>query len=186
MKTKLIYLLIVLVVLEIITGIIYLKKKPQEGLETAKVTQKVPGPKLSLSPESGNFKVNQPIEVKVLIDTKGKSLTGADSVINYNPEEIEIVGEPTTGKIFPYYLYAKVKKEKKIVDISATITDPSQPAFTGIGEFASFTVKPLKTGKINLTFEFIPGKTNESNLSEKGTSLDVLTEVTNATFNVTP
>jgi len=185
MIKKLTYLLIFLIIAEVIVGIYYLKREPKEQLTGGVPTQKVPGPKFFFSPNTGNFKVNQTVEVKVYLDTKGKTLTGADSVIKYNPEVLEIVSDPIPGKIFPVYPVLKVKEDKGKIDITGTMTDPNQSPFTGTGEFATIVIRPLKEGKTNLIFDYTPGETNDSNLAEKETGNDVLTEVVNAEFNIT-
>lgn len=178
MTKKLIYLLVILIVLEIILGTIYLKKKPSLKTSTAPA-EKTSGAKLYFSPLSQKLKVNETAQIKILINTNGRMLTGADSVIKYDPETIEIIGDPLPGKIFPAYPINKVKIEKGIIKITGTITSPDQPIFSGIGEFAVLTIKALKAKETSLTFEFSPEKSNESNLAEKETSKDILSEVSN-------
>lgn len=178
MSKKLIYLLVTLIALEIILGVIYLQKKPSLKKSGTSLIEET-GAKFYFSSSSQKLKVNQLTEVKILIDTKGRKITGADAVIKYNPELIEIVGDPLPGKIFPVYPINKVKIDKGIVTTTGTITNPDQPVFSGIGQFATLTIKALKVGETNLTFEFSPGKTNDSNLAEKDSTKDILSKTSN-------
>lgn len=184
MIKKLTYLLIILIFSELIVGAYYLTKRSKQETITATLTSPKNGPKMSFSPKSGNFKIGDSIKIKILVDSKEKTLTGIDSVIKYDPAVIEVIGDLKPGTLFPIYPILKVKKDKGEIDITGTITDPSQLPFKGIGELAEITVKPLKIGKINLNFDFTPGKTNDSNFAEKETGNDVLEEVVSAQFTI--
>lgn len=202
MKKKLIYsslilLLILLLIILIskkinITKIKLPQKTSKENLqETPTVTgvfQKVKVDKggiFSLSPNSGNFKKNRPLEVKIMINSNGKYLTGADSVIKFDPQMVEIIGDPRPGQTFSSYPISMVKKEKGEITITGVIGFNQSP-FIGEGVFATIYLKPLKEGDLSLNFDFTPGKTNDSNLAEQGSNLDVLTQVNNANFRIIP
>jgi len=186
MIKKLTYLLIILILLELAIGFIYLNKPAKKEKIVARLTPKEAQTTLSLSPQSGNLKVNQIQEVKILVDAQEKILTGIDAIIKYDPEILAIDSAPVPGKIFPVYPILRVKEAKGEISVTATVTDPNQPLFSGPGQLASFIVRPLKEGKATLAFDFTPGKSNDSNFAEKETGNDVLEKVVNAVYNIKP
>lgn len=184
---KIIYSLIFLIILEIFIGVKIYKSKNYPSSQNLSVQEKSSdGPFFSFSPKEGILKVGEVKEIKIIVNSKGKFLTGADAVINFDPNAIEIVNNPQAGEIFPFYPVLKVKPDKGEVDITGTITDPNQPHFQGEGVLAAIFIKPLKSGETFLKFNFTPGKTNDSNLAEKETGQDVLVKVENALFNIKP
>lgn len=187
---KIIYSLIILILLELFVGIkIYKEKNSTFSSQSQKkliVSKKIDGPSFSFSPLQDSLKVNEVKELKIVINSKGKFLTGADAVIKFDPNVIEIVDNPQPGEIFPFYPILKVKPEIGEITITGTITDPNQPHFQGEGIFATIFVKPLKTGETSLKFKFSPGRTDDSNLAEKTTGKDILVKVNDISLSIKP
>lgn len=176
--------LILLVIIEIVLGWNFLAKRRSSlpvQVEVMPVV-KLLVPKMFFSFSSSTLKVNKESEIKIMIETGGKLITGADVVIKYDPDLLTIK-KIVPGKLFPYYPILKIKKDKGQVEITGTIVSPEQQSFDGVGELASLSVVPLKEGEISLSFDFTSGKTNDSNLAEKGTGKDVLKEVETVNFN---
>lgn len=184
MPKRTLYLSIILLILIVISALLTYRKNSQSNSLNNTTVDQTSGPSLSFFPDKGDLKIGENFEVKIMIDTKGKEITGADAVIKYDPEYLEIVGEVITGEIFPVYPIVNIKEDKGEIDITGTTVNPDQSLFTGSGQFASIIIKPIKAGQTPLVFEFSPGLTDESNLPEKGTSNDVLTNIKNAEFNI--
>lgn len=136
-------------------------------------------PTLFLEPKSGE--IGDTFEVEVMIDTGGKEITGADTILNYEPDKLEgqeiIVGE------FSSYLFRQIDEGAGKIKISAIVSPGS--SFTGTKKLATIRFRKLQDqGTTSLTFEFTPGSTRDCNLVEKGTVRDILQTVINGSYNL--
>lgn len=182
---KIVVFLILLAVAETVFCLAFLAKRRNSSPIQVKVVPvvKLPVPKMFFSFSSPTLIINKESEIKIMIDTRGKIITGADAVVKYDPNLLSIK-KVVPGKLFPYYPILKIKKDKGRVEITGTIVSPDQQSFNGAGELASLLVEPLTEGEISLSFDFTSGKTNDSNLAEKGTGNDILEEVGTANFSL--
>ena len=191
-KTKMIralmVVLMVVLVGEVIWGAWYLNK-PQKKVEAEVVpiqeTSEESGAMLFFGAEKTSLNLGKEYEVRVMVETLGKQITGADAVIKFDPIYFT-VKKIVTGKIFPEYPVAKIDKTKGLVEITGTIVAPDQMPFRGTGELATIIVQPLKAGESELAFDFISGMTNDSNLVERGTGEDILGKTETIQFRIVP
>lgn len=147
--------------------------------------------KFEFSPASGNLVNGCTYNFVIYADATNESSNAADLIITYNPAQLEIldsVGSETGIQIQPgsaYQAYVGNKVDQSTGKITVT-------AFSVGGNlvdrrpFATLKAKPLTTGTINLQIQFTAqGNTLDSNIADSNTSLDILTSVTNASFNIT-
>ncbi|MEI7740978.1 MAG: hypothetical protein WCJ29_00565, partial [bacterium] len=141
---------------------------------------------------SGAFKEGCPISVPIIINTASIQSDAANIIIHYNPNEIEILDSSASQngiQIAPgsaYSIYAD-----NFVDPNAGLIRLTGFSIgmqiSGSGLFGSIPLqsKPGITSS-NITVEFVPGSTLDSNIAEFLTSDDVLTSVTDSALTFVP
>jgi hypothetical protein len=143
---------------------------------------------LSLSPATGTFNKNCNFSVKVDLDTVGAQTDGTDAILIYDPSRFT-ANSITNGTIYPDYPGNTIDNPtpgKIVISGLASLTQP----FTGKGTLATvnFTVKSAsQTGVSQIKFDFDPNnkaKTDDSNVVERTTIVDILNSVTDGSYTV--
>ena len=186
------YALIGVVALEIIVGVFYLLTPSTKTKVSTTVNPKVTLPVqnstssaiVSILPASLQVSVSQSNTLQINIDTDKKEIAGADVILNYDPEKIEInKADITPGNITETFANVVVDTSKKQIVISG-FTDPKLP-FSGKGVFANINFKALEVGLVKLTPLFVaPGDTKDTNVVEKGIGKDILSKVAGSAITI--
>lgn len=144
---------------------------------------------LSLKPSSGNFAKGCTYSIAVELDTTGSQTAGTDAIILYDPTKmVTSTDKITNGTIYSDYLGNTVDPQNRKIIISG-IASPSQ-SFSGKGNLAtiSFSIpNEAQAGAAQVTFDFDQAggsSTKDSNVAEKETVADVLSGVTNGSYNI--
>lgn len=141
---------------------------------------------LVLAPESKNFTLTVNLEeefsLKVLIDTFGQSAGGGGVKLNFDPARLKAL-EIIPGSIFGDYPGAVIDNAKGKITISG-LASSTNNMFSGQGIFATIKWKSLKPGNTEITFDFQPGSTTDSNIAVTFGNGDILTQVNTAKINV--
>lgn len=146
---------------------------------------KVKRASLSLDPSTTSFSKGCGHSISILLDTGISRTDGTDAILRYDPTRLTATSI-ITGTIYPDYPKNSIDSQNGKVSISG-ITSPSNP-YLGKGVFAvvNFIVpNTAPVGKTQITFDFNPNTTNDSNVVESGTSLDILSDVRNGTYDIT-
>lgn len=139
--------------------------------------------KISLNNPSQNLSVGETVPVWVVVDTGGKSISGADLILKFNPQILEATrGALIKGKIFDEYPLVSVDTKKGLISISGI--DNLNNSFNGVGQFAMINFKAKIPGKTSLTIDFNKGSTTASNLVEATTSENILETVDNLELEI--
>jgi len=190
MNKKILLILAIFIFIELVWAKFYLTKKgptqsPTTQEKTATQTRPDTSINFSLSPDQQIIKINQPFEVKLIINTQNKSASAADAIILYDPNFLKTSQKDiTVGTIFPSYLLVKNDPEKGKITIMGTTTDPAQTPFSGKGVFATIKFTPTKVGQTNLSYEFTKGSTADSNIVSSKTVKDILEKTKSATYTI--
>ena len=138
---------------------------------------------LQISPSTGTQLVVSVFTVTLLLDTESAGADGVDvHYLRYDPAFLEVQGTTiTSGTLFPNTNTNAVNAQIGAIDFSQVSSGGSQ--FTGQGALATIQFKALKAGTTNLTLDFTPNATTDTNVSSFGS--DVLASVTNAQFTIT-
>lgn len=137
--------------------------------------------KLSLLPKQTAFKKSETVVIDVKLYSGGYTTDSTDLVVKYDPEFLEPQGEnfAQVGQIYSEYPAVQVDEKKGLVGISG-ITIPGNNGFSGVGAFARLNFKARKDGQTQVTIDFEPGKTSDSNVVLSGSAKDILGAVENA------
>lgn len=142
---------------------------------------------LSLSPATGAFNRDCSFNLSVNVDTAGAQTDGTDAILIFDTSRFAATSV-TNGTIYPDYPGNNIDSTAGKVFISG-LSSISQP-FTGTGTLATvnFTVKPnAALGATQIKFDFNPidkAKTDDSNVVERTTIVDILNSVTDSSFTI--
>lgn len=134
--------------------------------------------KISLNVSKASFRVGETIPVAAVVDTGGKSISGVDLIIHFDPKVLEITqGAITRGKIMDEYPMISVDTKNGLISISGI--DNLKNSFKGIGQLALMNFRAKTVGKTDLVIDFKKGATTVSNITEDKTSKNILERVDN-------
>ena len=149
--------------------------------------------RMFLSPTNQEFTNECNSTVNILLDTEGIDTNAADAVINYNPNEVDIIDQDNSQPGI------QIKNGNTYAVYAGNIADPAQgkiflTAFNVFGAYNSggtpgtygsiiLQGKPGVTST-DLTFDFTPGETKDSNVADL-LSDDILTSVGNGNYTFT-
>lgn len=137
-----------------------------------------------LSSAKSQYNAGEAVPVLVEVSTGGRSTEGVDLVLNFDPRLLEVSsGAAVKGEIYPEYPQIKVDPQAGVIQISG-ISGLSGRQFAGRGNFATINFKAKASGAANLTVNFTPGKTDDSNIVEALSGNDVLESVSDLTLTV--
>ena len=137
---------------------------------------------LKFEPSSIEAQANQNFSAKIIIDTAGQSVGGAGAKLIYNPTLIAIVSiEPGT----PFSDYPTINFDNRSgrAVISGIVPSPDQ-LFSGKGTFAVVNFQTISSGITEVSFDFEPGSTTDSNIAVTHGNGDVLGEVGELNVNI--
>lgn len=141
--------------------------------------------KISLIAKQNTFKVGDIVPVLVRISTGGHSTIGTDISVKFDPNFLEASGSANfkRGSTYRDYLNIKIDGTAGTIKVSG-ISSAKSTGFNGIGEFGGITFRALRSGKTTVALEYQPNQTILSNITEAGTSKNVLGEVYNLNLNI--
>jgi len=144
--------------------------------------------KMFLIPEKNDLRLNEINEVAVKIDTVGKSTRGADIVLKYDSNVLEIT-EIIPGSLFEKTIRNEIKpgetSNRGLILFSQT---SELRAFSGEGTLAILKIKPKKIGvRTKMQFDFLKYALSDTNLLKNSKQkLDLLGEVKTGEYLIVP
>lgn len=154
--------------------------KPAPGVEPPPALSQTST--ISLQSSQTNFKVGEKITVEINLSS-GKKVDGADILINYDPKILS--AKPVTaGGVFSDFPTNKVDENLGRITVSG-ITDKSGGVLAN-GLLGSVEFVAKASGATQISLEFTPGSTSDSNLTESGTGKDILEEVSDLELTILP
>lgn len=137
---------------------------------------------LSLSSKSSQVKVGQKIAVVVSLRADGKSISGSDVILRFDPGLLrgETVEESKLFDIYPRKTIDNVKGKISITAFRSTDKSP----LAGDREVATVTFTAAKEGTADISFDFVPFTTNHSTIAESDTSKNILGNVVPVTLTI--
>ncbi|MDD4351747.1 MAG: cohesin domain-containing protein [Candidatus Gracilibacteria bacterium] len=133
---------------------------------------------LSLKTEQDTISVADNLLVQVVLDTGKNEVDSVDTIINFDPEMLELE-QIDQGEIFEVYPLIVSDNDNGEAKVSAASTSDF---FNGDGVYATLNFKALKSGKTTLTFNYEAGSTLDSDLMSQGQ--DVLGKVSDLTLEI--
>lgn len=139
---------------------------------------------LTLSPDSGVYRVGGTFTVDILVNTHGQNVVVVAAYLTYNPSTIEVVSVDTTGSIFTAEAENTIDNTNGKVRITRGIPTPG--VNTTNGKVATLSIKgksdttPVSD---NFNFDFTAGAITESNvILDDGLGTDILSGVYNGRY----
>lgn len=144
---------------------------------TQQSLQPITAASISLSSDKPNIKLGETVPVKIRLWTGGRSTSGTDLVLRFNPKILEASSTAfVRGIIYPDYPLISVDSKNGVIRISGIASTANQ-AFSGIGEFGMINFKAKGKGVTTLAVDFKKGQTDDSNVISIKTNEDVLEKV---------
>jgi len=145
------------------------------------------GASLALSPASGTVNKGCSFSVDISLNTGGAQTDGTDAIVFYDPTRLTATAIKS-GTIYSDYPGNSIDASTGKITVSGLSPVGSTFSSSGILATINFTVlEAAPLGATQVKFDFDPadkGKTNDSNIVERDTVSDVLSQVTDASFTV--
>lgn len=185
---KIIFIVVTLVILAELSWAAYSLRKPvPEKTQVDTMVAEEKRAKLNFSgPQTATQGANFKVDI-VLSTTKPTG--GADLILKYDPAMLELVPNNNQaivlGKIYQEYPVKEVDSKEGKITLTG-LTSLSSKGFVGEGLFLTISFKTKTKGSTKVSFDFTKGSTTDSNISEEGSGVDLLDEVSEYTINVLP
>lgn len=154
----------------------------QESVSISAGSNMASGAAISLSTPKTTIKVGE--EMVVSVNISSQELTdGTDLIIVYNPEILS--GQPVKpGTIYNDFPLNTVDQEAGKITVSGITSATGGVLANGL--FGTIVFQAKKAGSAEVSLEYVPGSTTDSNVIESKTAKDLLTEVKNLEVNIIP
>lgn len=173
----------IIIGLEVIWAGWFLIQSNQNASKPVVSTQVVIQPtSIILTSERNEYRVGDEIIVSISISSP-KKVDGADLIVNFDPKVLT-AKEATLGTIFSDYPQNKVDANLGRVSVSGITSQAG--GIIPQGEFGKLNFVAKAAGKARIYFDFTPGQTGDTNVSETATSKDILEEVNELELNILP
>lgn len=142
---------------------------------------------LTLSPASGVVNRGCTLSVKIELDTQGSVTDGTDAVLKFDSSRFS-TATILNGTIYPDYPGNSVDNASGKINVSGLAAVAQ--GFNGRGTLATLNLTASPTapaGATQITFDFDPNdktKTTDSNVVERGTVADMLSQVVNGSYTI--
>ena len=155
-------------------GFILLRIKRVQVLKPAAVVP-ASSNQMYFKPAKTESTVGTQFDVDIYFRAKDKILFGADAVVAFDPNYLE-VSQVQPATFFQEYPRKKIDAVNGVVKITGYNPINNKPLSEDI-LFATLKVKAKKKGSVKLTFDYKAGSTNATTLVERGTSKNILAVV---------
>lgn len=144
---------------------------------------------LTLIPSASTVTVNQEFSVDVMLDTAGMEVDGVDiTYLRFDPKMLQVIDsngsapglQISAGPLMSVNVSNLANNTQGTVQFSQ-ITSGGQK-YVGSGKLATIKFKAVSTGKAEVSIDFEPGKTADTNISSS--SKDVLENVNKAVVEI--
>lgn len=186
--------LVVIVLVILLVGILVIRQQRRlpESVSTTNTTEATPTVikevppgvyTIEIAPKS--IKVGESTSANIMFSAKDKNITGTDVILRFNPEYLEAEEDVVTGDFFSNYPRKEISSKDGLVKVTGfspvngSVEDRSVSVFT-------VKLKGKKAGSTKIGFDFQLGKTNMTNIVEKGTSKNILGQVKEAIVLIEP
>lgn len=143
---------------------------------------------LSLSPSTGTFNKGCQFNLEVKLSTGGAQTDGTDAIISYDASRFSATSITPNTSTYPDFPGNSIDDTGGKIIISGIASVAG--SFSGSGSLATVNMsvkEAAPTGATQIRFDFDPNdrtKTTDSNVVERGTVADILTNVTNGNYTI--
>jgi len=185
MKNKL-FLIILSIIIIVASGVfIYLVRRG-----TIKPAAQTAQPTIYLNPSSASENIGTTFNVDIVADSSGQAITGIDVFyLHYDNQKLS-AQSVSNGTLFPNYQSRNntpIDAAAGTINLSGYYNPGSNNQQVVSGVYATITFKAQAAGVANLSFDFSPGATTDTNMSRDtggGNIIDILQVANGANFTV--
>lgn len=141
---------------------------------------------LSITPETGSFNANDNFVASIYLNTHGQNVVVVAAYLYYDKSHFQAVSIDTTGSVFSFEAEKIIDPTNGKIKITRGIPTPGVNLSNGLVAKINFkALSNVTPASDNLTFDFVAGLTNESNvILDDGQGTDILSGVYNAKYTV--
>lgn len=139
---------------------------------------------MSVDPSEVTVTVESQFTSSISVDLAGREVNGMDAIIKYDPQLLEVL-ESASGDLFENLLVNEIDTENGTISITASRLSKDSPPISVNGILSVITFQALQPGITTVDIVFDPQTTSTSNVTEAGTSDNILTTVHNAQVTIT-
>lgn len=152
---------------------------PASEAQVAKTT-------ISLQSDKTSYKTGEKVTVSIILSST-KLSDGADLIINFDPDKLSVENAPggvpvVFGVLYSEYPSNVLNAKEGRISVSGISTTEGGVLANGL--FGVITFRAKSEGLANISLEFTPGSTADSNVTQSGTGKDVLEEVNGVEVNI--
>lgn len=136
---------------------------------------------LEFAPIQNTYSVGEKKTTTVVFKGMNIKVASFGLVIHYDPKTIKIIDIQPIKKAT---ILAGKKIDAKAGTLTASILMPAGEFIETDQEIASIQWQAIAEGEGNLTFDFTPQTTTDTNIGEFGTGNDLLTSIVNAQYSI--
>lgn len=181
-------LIIALLIFNSLTGAVYALGSTHGSENTSESTAQI-----HLTPETGYALVDSNVAVDIRLFTMYADVDAIDLVLSYSGSaNFNILdGSDTTaglnivpGSAFARIIVNRVDEANNKIYLTAYTAQPPLNTSNGYALIGRILFKATTIGAVNFSIDFTKGLTNESNVAEHETSVDILDAIHNSTINI--
>lgn len=181
---KIIFMVLALAILvEVAVGLKTLLT-PIKVVTKPQVTNTLSDGSITLGTINSSVNKGDLVPVTLSVSTGGHLVAGVDLVVRYDPNILEASSSAAFVKGDIFGDYPPVNNETKGILRISGLVSADKLGFNGNGVFGTINFIAKSAGSTNISLDFTPNLTSDSNMVEVGTNKDVLQKVSNVTLNI--
>lgn len=139
---------------------------------------------INLSTAKSSYKVGEGVPLLIKVSTGNRLSAGADLVLKYDPKILEVSTQSfVKGTAYDDYPAIDVDLNKGIIRVSGVVS-ASKQGFNGSGDFGEINFTAKASGETNISLEYLPNTTSDSNIMEAITNKDILEKGGSVKINI--
>lgn len=141
---------------------------------------------LTLTPQTGTFNTNSNFQIGVYVNTNSQNVVVVAAYLNYNPAHFQVTSIDTANSVFTMEAEKTFDNTNGVIKITRGKPSPGVNTSNGLVATINFrAISGVSPSVDNLTFQFVAGATNESNvIKDDGLGTDILSGVYNGRYTV--
>lgn len=181
---KIIFIIFILAIaVEVVVGLKTLLTPVKLAPKSQPVTNVISDGSITLDSSQTTYQTGAVIPITVKVATGGHLTAGVDLVLKYDPQKLS--ASPSSFiKGASYDDYPPINLEKPGFLRISGVVSTNNPGFEGIGEFGTINFVAKAKGVVEVSLDFAPDLTSDSNMVEVGTNKDILGQVSGVKINI--
>lgn len=143
------------------------------------------GGSINLTLAKANYRVGEVVPVAITLSTGNHLTAGTDLVLKYDPLKLEASPSSFTAGKTTYDEFPPINVNPLVGQVRVSgVAAVGKVGFNGRGDFGILEFKAKQSGSTEISLDFKPNLTNDSNMVEVGTDKDILETINSVKVNI--